>query len=71
MQQVNKPLLVKSATYFSPNEIINPEEECYNSKHVDHAVIYIHVYIINLIQQSSTTSVVELGIQIPLLFLKL
>ena len=43
----------------------DPEEECYYSKHVDHAVIYIHVYIINLIQQSSTTSVVELGIQIP------
>ena len=47
----------------------DPEEECYYSKHVDHAVIYIHVYIINLIQQSSTTSVVELGIQIPHLFL--
>ena len=49
--------------------ISDPDEECYYSKHVDHAVIYIHVYIINRIQQSSTTSVVELGIHIPHLFI--
>ena len=47
----------------------DPDEECYYWKHVDHAVIYIHVYTINLIQQSSTTSVVELGIHIPPLFM--
>ena len=45
----------------------DPDEECYYSKHADHAV-YLCLMLINLHQLPSTTSVVELGIQISPFF---